>query len=87
MSRTKDSVTDLIRRRVVPEPHIRFEHGEFGGKAVVAVYVEKGNSPPYGVNPEKPEFYVRRGASTFPAKQEEIVALVQPKIPGMRYPL
>jgi hypothetical protein len=83
MGRTKDSVTDLIRRRVVPEPHIRFEHAEFGAKTVVAVYVEKGDSPPYGINPEKPEFYVRRGASTFPAKQEEIVALVQPRLPGI----
>ncbi len=85
VSRTKDSVTDLIRRRVIPEPQIRFEHGDIGGKTVVAVYVEKGGSPPYGVNPEKLEFYVRRGASTFPAKHEEIVALAQPKKPGMGY--
>ena len=78
---TKNSVTDLIRRKVVPEPQIRFEHAEFSGKTVVAVYVEKGDSPPYGINPEKPEFYVRRGASTFPAKREEIVALAQPRLP------
>jgi hypothetical protein len=44
------------------------------------VFVERGNSPPYGINPEKPEFYVRRGATTFPAKQEEIVALAQSSI-------
>jgi hypothetical protein len=87
LSRTKDSVTDLIRRKVVPEPLIRFEHGVFGGKTVVAVFIEKGNFPPYGINPEKPEFYVRRGASTFPAKHEEIVALAQPKLPGIGYPL
>jgi hypothetical protein len=83
VDRTKNSVTDLIRRKVIPEPHIRFEHAIFDTKTVVAVYIEKGGSPPYGINPEKPEFYVRRGASTFPAKQEEIVALARPKLPGV----
>lgn len=86
LSQTKRSVADLIRRKVVPEPHFRFEQADFGGKTVVAIYVEKGNSAPYGINPEKPEFYVRRGASTFPAKHEEIVALAQPKLPRIGYP-
>jgi hypothetical protein len=80
VSRTKDSVTDLIRRKVVPEPQIRFENCDIDGRQVIAVFVERGNSPPYGINPEKPEFYVRRGATTFPAKQEEIVALAQSSI-------
>lgn len=80
VNRTKDSITDIIRRKVVPEPEIRIESYGFNSKQVVAVYVEKGNSRPYGINPEKPEFYVRRGATTFPAKQEEIVALIQNSI-------
>ncbi len=76
-NRVKDSTMDLIRRKVVPEPHIRFEDCDIDGKQVVAVFVEKGSSPPYGINPEKPEFYVRRGATTFPARQEEIRVLAQ----------
>jgi hypothetical protein len=40
----------------------------------------QGTSRPYGINPEKLEFFVRRGASTFPAKLEEIVALAQNSI-------
>ena len=80
VNRTKDSVTDLVRRKVVPEPDIHFESYDFDGKQVVAVYIDKGTSRPYGINPEKPEFFVRRGATTFPAKQEEIVALAQNSI-------
>jgi hypothetical protein len=44
-------------------------------------------SPLYGLYHDKPEVYVRRQATTFRARTEEIVAFVQAKQPGKQYPL
>ncbi len=77
VNREKDKITNTIRNNVVPEPQIRVEHCEIDGKSVMAIFVDEGTSLPYGINPAKPEFYVRRGATTFPARQEEIRVLAQ----------
>ena len=81
----EDRITNMIRNIVVPEPQIRVEHCDINEKQVIAVYVDKGDLRPYGLLPDPPKFYVRRGATTFPAKQEEIRALAQPKQPGIGY--
>jgi len=67
----------MRRDPLVPEPPIRIESGEHDGKQVIAVYVERGTSPPYGVDPAKTLYYVRRGATTFSARQEEVRRLGQ----------
>lgn len=85
VNRENDRITNSIRNNVVPEPQIRIEQSDLNGKNVVAIYVDKGIFPPYGIYPAKPEFYVRRGATTFPARHEEIVTLAQPKQPGKWY--
>jgi len=77
VNREKDRITQMIRDKVVPEPKIRIESGQKNGKCVLAVYVEKGAAPPYGIDPAKPQYYVRRGATTFPARQDETRRLGQ----------
>jgi predicted HTH transcriptional regulator len=50
-------------------------------KLVVDLRVEQSRSRPYGLqfNDRPVEFYVRRGASTFPATAEEVRSLAQPQ--------
>lgn len=71
----KDRLTDLIRQIVTPEPDARIEHCAVDGKPVILIYVRRGPTPPYGINPGKPVFYVRRGATTFPARPDEVRSL------------
>ncbi len=73
----KDDIFRMIRSSVVPEPKVRIEDCTIDAKTVIALYVEQGDKHPYGINPAKPVFYVRRGANSFPALQGEIRNLVR----------
>ena len=39
---------------------------------VLHVEVQEGASPPYGVDPANPSYYIRRGATTFPASADDV---------------
>lgn len=78
----KDRISNMIRTSVTPEPSIRLQDGKVEGKDIVAVYVDKGSAPPYGLLPDPPKFYVRRGATTVPARQHEVRALGQRNTPS-----
>jgi Schlafen, AlbA_2 len=72
VSKLKDDVVRMVRDNVVPKPKVRIEDCAIDAKTVLALYVEQGDKHPYGINPAKPVFYIRRGANSFPASQEEI---------------
>lgn len=73
----KDRVVNMICDNVVPRPNLRVESCNLNGKQIIAVFVEEGELPPYGLDAAKPRFYIRRGATTFPANQTEIRAFVK----------
>jgi hypothetical protein len=77
VNRERDRITDMIRRNVVQEPPFHLESHELEGMHILTVQVWRGAVPPFGVHPYKPLYYVRRGATTFPARQEEVRALAQ----------
>lgn len=77
LNQEKDRIINMIRAKVDPGPPVRLEDGKVNGKDVIAIFVDQGDSPPYCLYPAKPEPYVRRGATTFRARQEEIRALGQ----------
>lgn len=52
---------------------------------MIAIFVDKGDIPRYGLHYDKLDVYVRRQATTFRARPEEIVALVLLKQPGIGY--
>ena len=60
-----------------PQPNCRPELCKLKGKDVIALFIEEGSLPPYGLDAAKPRFYIRRGATTFPATQAEIRAFVR----------
>jgi len=72
----------MIRTVLVPQPTFKILSAQVEGKLVMSLTVEAGNNPPYGIHPEKPEYYVRRGSTTFPARQEEVRTLAQPQTTG-----
>jgi predicted HTH transcriptional regulator len=52
------------------------EHHQVNGKSILVLEVRPGSTPPYGIvvdkgSRNKPEYYARRGASTFHAQPAE----------------
>jgi predicted HTH transcriptional regulator len=67
----------MIHSILVPQPKFRLESCKIKGKQILALFVEQGDSPPYGVYPANPRYCVRRGATTQPATQAEVQGLAQ----------
>jgi predicted HTH transcriptional regulator len=58
---------------VIPSPFVTVGDHQVNGKTILVVHVPPGPVPPYGIaadkgSRDKPEFYVRRGSSTYPAR-------------------
>ncbi len=73
----RDRLALLARSTVTPAPDVEVRAYELDGKALLVLTVQRGADPPYGITlpgkKDKPvEFYVRRDATTFPARPEEI---------------
>src|SRR5262249_58800281 len=70
----RDRLGNLVRSIVVPTPDFVVQPYEVDGKAILALTVHPGTSGPYGIRFGNGvvECYVRRGASTYPATQDEI---------------
>jgi predicted HTH transcriptional regulator len=73
----RDQLVNFVRAAVIPMPQVTVTPYTIDGKLILALDVEQGQSPPYGLisSPdarEKPEFYVRRGASTYPAQPSDL---------------
>jgi hypothetical protein len=78
------AVTSMIRDAITPEPPYTLRKAELDGKTLLLAEVSAGGRW-YAVNPAKPEFYVRRGASTVPARLEEIAAGFTPHPASTRW--
>jgi hypothetical protein len=73
----RDRLAQLARSVVTPAPEVEVRVYEHDGKTLLVLIVSRGNDPPYGITlpgkKDKPaEFYVRRDATTFPARPDEI---------------
>lgn len=73
----RDDIGRMIRSRVQPTPDFHVANYEIDGKIIIAVSVEAGDTPPYGFvadkgSRDKPEYYVRRGASNYPALPSDL---------------
>jgi predicted HTH transcriptional regulator len=74
-----DSVANWVRDIVAPLPDFTVTmHAAPGGLgSIVALIIGPGVSPPYGVDPANPRYYIRRGATTFPASADQVRALAR----------
>lgn len=69
----RDSLVDLIRRVVIPEPNYDVSVVTVDGKDLVVIGLQ-ADGRPHGIHPDRIQFFVRRGASTFSAQYGEIEA-------------
>ncbi|MEU9477127.1 ATP-binding protein [Streptomyces sp. NPDC048191] len=75
-TKLRDHLVDLVRGTVFPTPDVEARDYKIKDRLVMVLKVSMGNNPPYAVStPEtrdKPEYFVRRGASTFPAQPGDL---------------
>jgi len=87
-SATEDTVTRWVADIVAPVPDflLSFHDGPGRARPILALTVKPGPLTPYGVGPDAPVFYVRRGATTFPAQADLVRALARsrPNAEGTR---
>jgi Putative DNA-binding domain len=82
VTKERDRVGQLIRTRVPPTPEFMVNPYQVDGRDVLFVEVSPGPARPYGVildlnQRDTPQFYVRRGASTYPAQPSDLNQVVQ----------
>lgn len=75
IAKEKDRLSNIIRNNVVPQSKFGIESCNLKGSTVIAIFIEEGDSPPYGLDANKTLYYVRRGATTFHASQYEVRTL------------
>jgi hypothetical protein len=73
----RDRLYDLVHRTVVPPPDVIIGPYTVDGRTILVMEVMPGPTPPYGIaadkgSRDKPEFYVRRGSSTYPAQPADL---------------
>lgn len=83
----RDRLAQLARSIVTPAPEVEARVYEHDGKMLLVLTVSRGSSPPYGISVPgrqgKPvEFYVRRDATTFPARADELRGAVLAATPS-----
>ncbi|MEV6608034.1 ATP-binding protein [Kutzneria sp. NPDC051319] len=77
----RDQLVNLIRAAVEPMPQVNVNHYVVDGISFLVAEVAPGQSPPYGLITagsarDKPEYYVRRGASTYLARPADLREIV-----------
>lgn len=82
-----DTVARFVSSIVTPVPGFRVDGvpvdlDDGGSALVVVITVEPGGQPPYGVNPANPHYYLRRGATTFPASSDQVRELARSRPPA-----
>ncbi len=81
----RDRLIQLARSVVTPAPDVETRQYAVDGKTILVLSVGAGTDAPYGITPggrDKPvEFYIRRDATTFPGRPEEIRNSVLARVP------
>jgi hypothetical protein len=80
--KARDRLAQLAWTLITPSPVVEVRLYEVDGKMVLVMTVEKGSAPPYALKiKDRAEYYVRRDATTFPARPEDIRASVLASAP------
>lgn len=74
VDRQRDRLVNMIRDLVAPDPPYAIRIEEIDTRPVLALEVRPGRGGGYALFPDRPEFYVRRGATTFRARVDDIAS-------------
>lgn len=81
-----DTVARFVSSLVTPIPGFRVNtvavDTDGSPVRVLVLTVDQGGEPPYGVTPANPRYYIRRGATTFPASSDQVRALARSRPPS-----
>jgi hypothetical protein len=85
--RLRDQLCNLVRVAVFPTPHFHVENHRINGETILMLVVQSSPSPPYGLvvdkgSRDKPEFFVRRGANTYPGQPSDLREAVLSRLPN-----
>jgi len=78
----KDQIESLIAGNLNPLPPYKVLECELDHRSIIVVRIDAGPDWPYAVGQTHPEFYVRRGATTWRAQPEDVRALAQLRLSG-----
>lgn len=83
-AKTRDRLSEFVRSRVFPSPPHRILPRQVDGKLVLVLEVTPNQQVLYSllIDSNKPEFYIRRNGTTYPARADEITAIFG--LPGRR---
>jgi Schlafen, AlbA_2 len=72
-------LTDLIRDLINPAPEARIETRRHDGRNVLLLHISPNSGVLHAltINPNRPEYYVRRDGTTFYARPDEVAAIVR----------
>jgi hypothetical protein len=82
-----DTIVRIIHDNVTLMPEVHILDTQMKERSVIAVVVAQTTTHACGVNAADPRYYVRRGASNFPARPEDITNLVLARRPAISSPL
>ncbi|MGH2860787.1 MAG: AlbA family DNA-binding domain-containing protein, partial [Solirubrobacteraceae bacterium] len=70
-------LTDMVRDLISPSPRVSIEDGDIDGRHLLVLRVQPSSGTVHAlvVDRNKPEFYVRRDATTFYAQPGELEAI------------
>lgn len=74
VDRQQDRLVNMIRDLVAPDPPYAIRIEEIDNRPVLALEVQPGRGGGYALFPDRPEFYVRRGATTFRARVDDVAS-------------
>jgi hypothetical protein len=85
--RLRDRLYDMVHRTVIPPPEVTVTHHQVSGETILILEVAPGPQPPYGLavdkgSRDKPEFFIRRGSSTYPAQPADLRLAVHSRPPA-----
>ena len=77
-------INGLIRGLVAPDPHVRVTPSTVDGHFVIRVDVPSGGGTIHGLllQKDKPEYFIRRNGSTYPAQPDDLGALTAMRATG-----
>lgn len=86
-NQARDHLVNLVRAAVIPTPEMTVSYYMIDGKLILVLDIPHGKSAPYGMvndpsSRDRPDFYVRRGANTYPAQPSDLREAVLADIPN-----
>lgn len=76
------TIINFLKDIITPLADFDVQTHDIDGRTVMVIEVSQGATPPFGVDHRNPRYFVRRGATTFPASAEAVRQLARSRPPS-----